>query len=69
MFLAAAEDGVVEMYRHDLDLLDQTMPGLRAKTLIAGAGHCAAGEIRGGEPAPAAILVGRMAGSVTKPST
>jgi pimeloyl-ACP methyl ester carboxylesterase len=39
MFLAGAEDVVVEMYRRDFDLLEKTMPGLRAKTLIAGAGH------------------------------
>jgi pimeloyl-ACP methyl ester carboxylesterase len=39
MFMAGAEDVVVEMYRRDFDLLEQTMPGLRAKTLIAGAGH------------------------------
>jgi pimeloyl-ACP methyl ester carboxylesterase len=39
MFLAGAEDIVVEMYRRDFDLLEQTMPGLRAKTLIAGVGH------------------------------
>jgi pimeloyl-ACP methyl ester carboxylesterase len=39
MFLAGAEDMVVEMYRRDFDLLEQTMPGLTAKTLIAGAGH------------------------------
>ena len=39
LFLAGAEDHVVEMYRRDYDLLEQTMPGLTAKTLIAGAGH------------------------------
>jgi pimeloyl-ACP methyl ester carboxylesterase len=39
MFMAGAEDGVIEMYRRDFDLLEQTMPGLTAKTLIAGAGH------------------------------
>jgi len=39
MFLADTEDVVVEMYRRDFDLLERTMPGLRAKTLIAGAGH------------------------------
>jgi pimeloyl-ACP methyl ester carboxylesterase len=39
MFVAGAEDQVVEMYRRDFDLLEQTMPGLTAKTLIAGAGH------------------------------
>jgi pimeloyl-ACP methyl ester carboxylesterase len=39
MFLAGVEVGVVGIYRHELDLLDQTMPGLRAETLIAGAGH------------------------------
>jgi pimeloyl-ACP methyl ester carboxylesterase len=39
MFLAGTEDQVVEMYRRDFELLEQTMPGLTAKTLIAGAGH------------------------------
>jgi pimeloyl-ACP methyl ester carboxylesterase len=39
MFLAGAEDQVVEMYRRDYDLLEQTMPRLKAKTLITGAGH------------------------------
>jgi pimeloyl-ACP methyl ester carboxylesterase len=39
MFLAGAEDLVIEMYRRDFDRLEQTMPALTAKTLIAGAGH------------------------------
>jgi pimeloyl-ACP methyl ester carboxylesterase len=39
IYLAGAQDVVVEMYRRDIDLLEQTMPGLVAKTLIAGAGH------------------------------
>jgi pimeloyl-ACP methyl ester carboxylesterase len=39
MFLAGAEDQVIEMYQRDYDLLEQTMPELTAKTLIAGAGH------------------------------
>jgi pimeloyl-ACP methyl ester carboxylesterase len=39
VFMAGAEDRVVEMYRRDFDLLEQTMPGLTAKSLIAGAGH------------------------------
>jgi pimeloyl-ACP methyl ester carboxylesterase len=39
MFLAGAKDIVVEMYRRDIDLLEQTMPCLTAKTLIGGAGH------------------------------
>jgi pimeloyl-ACP methyl ester carboxylesterase len=39
MFVAGAEDQVVEMYRRDFDLLEKTLPGLTAKTLIAGAGH------------------------------
>ncbi|MBV8811912.1 MAG: alpha/beta hydrolase [Acidobacteriaceae bacterium] len=38
-FIAGEEDVVVAMYRRDFDLLDQTMPGLTAKTLIPGAGH------------------------------
>jgi pimeloyl-ACP methyl ester carboxylesterase len=39
MFLAGAEDLVIEMYRRDFDRMEQTMPALTAKTLIAGAGH------------------------------
>ena len=39
VFVAGAEDQVVEMYQRDFDLLEQTMPGLTAKSLIAGAGH------------------------------
>jgi len=39
VFLAGAEDQVVEMYRRDYDLLEQRMPGLKAKILITGAGH------------------------------
>jgi pimeloyl-ACP methyl ester carboxylesterase len=38
-FLAGEEDAVVQMYRHDYDLLEQTMPALTAKILIPGAGH------------------------------
>jgi pimeloyl-ACP methyl ester carboxylesterase len=39
IFLAGAEDPVIEMYRRDYDLLEQTMPALTVKTLVAGAGH------------------------------
>jgi pimeloyl-ACP methyl ester carboxylesterase len=39
LFVAGAEDQVVEMYRRDFDQLEQTMPGLTVKTLISGAGH------------------------------
>jgi pimeloyl-ACP methyl ester carboxylesterase len=39
VFLAGVEDPVVEMYLRDFESLEQTMPGLTAKTLIAGAGH------------------------------
>jgi pimeloyl-ACP methyl ester carboxylesterase len=39
MYLAGAEDQVVEMYRQDYDRLEQTMPALKTKALIAGAGH------------------------------
>jgi pimeloyl-ACP methyl ester carboxylesterase len=39
MFVAGVQDSVVEMYQRDYDLLEQTMPGLTAKTLIASAGH------------------------------
>jgi pimeloyl-ACP methyl ester carboxylesterase len=38
-FIAGEEDVVITMYRRDFDLLEQTMPGLSAKTLIPGAGH------------------------------
>jgi pimeloyl-ACP methyl ester carboxylesterase len=38
-FLAGEEDAVVQMYRADYDALEQTMPGLRTRRLIAGAGH------------------------------
>ena len=37
--MAGAEDEVIAMYRRDYELLEQTMPGLTKKTLIAGAGH------------------------------
>jgi pimeloyl-ACP methyl ester carboxylesterase len=39
VFIAGEEDAVVGMYRRDFDLLEQTMPGLTAKTLIPEAGH------------------------------
>ena len=39
IFVAGAEDPVIEMLRGDFDLLEQTMPGLTAKALISGAGH------------------------------
>ncbi|HLK69442.1 MAG TPA: alpha/beta hydrolase [Bryobacteraceae bacterium] len=39
VFLAGEEDLVIQMYRRDFDILEQTMPGLTAKSLIAGAGH------------------------------
>ena len=38
-FLAGEDDAVIQMYRADYDTLEQTMPGLTAKTLIPGAGH------------------------------
>ena len=38
-FVAGEEDLVIAMYRGDFDSLEQTMPGLTAKTLIPGAGH------------------------------
>ena len=38
-FLAGEEDPVIQMYRQDYDSLEQTMPALTAKTLVAGAGH------------------------------
>ena len=39
VFIAGAEDPVITMYRRDYDLLEQTMPGLTAKTLLPGTGH------------------------------
>jgi pimeloyl-ACP methyl ester carboxylesterase len=39
VFLAGAEDQVIEMYQRDFEQLEQTMPGLTKKTLIEGAGH------------------------------
>jgi pimeloyl-ACP methyl ester carboxylesterase len=38
-FLTGEEDAVIQMYRADYDSLEQTMPGLTAKTLVTGAGH------------------------------
>jgi len=38
-FLAGEEDAVIEMYRHEYDSLEQSMPALTAKALIPGAGH------------------------------
>ncbi len=38
-FVAGEEDAVIAMYRQDFDALEQTMPGLTAKTLIPAAGH------------------------------
>jgi pimeloyl-ACP methyl ester carboxylesterase len=39
MFVAGSEDAVVAMYRAAFDKLEQTMPGLRMKELVPGAGH------------------------------
>jgi pimeloyl-ACP methyl ester carboxylesterase len=38
-FIAGAEDPVIQMYRRDFDLLEQTMPGIAGKTLIPASGH------------------------------
>ena len=39
MFVAGSEDAVVGMYRTDFDRLEETMPRLRTKVLVPGAGH------------------------------
>jgi pimeloyl-ACP methyl ester carboxylesterase len=39
LFVAGESDGVVTMYRQAFDSLEETMPGLRRKVLVAGAGH------------------------------
>jgi len=39
MFLAGEKDVCITMYRDAYDALEQTMPGLITKSLIAGAGH------------------------------
>jgi pimeloyl-ACP methyl ester carboxylesterase len=39
LFIAGELDGVIAMYRQAFDRLEQTMPGLRKKVLVPGAGH------------------------------
>jgi pimeloyl-ACP methyl ester carboxylesterase len=39
LFVAAEFDAVVTMYRQGFDSLEETMPGLRKKVLLSGAGH------------------------------
>jgi pimeloyl-ACP methyl ester carboxylesterase len=39
IFVAGSEDAVIGMYRAAFDDLERTMPGLRAKVLLQGAGH------------------------------
>jgi pimeloyl-ACP methyl ester carboxylesterase len=39
LFVAGEFDAVITMYRKDLDRLEETMPGLRKKVLLSGAGH------------------------------
>jgi pimeloyl-ACP methyl ester carboxylesterase len=39
LFLAGELDAVITMYRQALDNLEKTMPGLRKKILVPGAGH------------------------------
>jgi pimeloyl-ACP methyl ester carboxylesterase len=38
-FIAGELDGVITMYRQAFDSLEETMPGLRKKVLLSGAGH------------------------------
>ena len=39
LFVAGEFDGVIMMYRQAFDSLEENMPGLRKKVLVAGAGH------------------------------
>jgi pimeloyl-ACP methyl ester carboxylesterase len=39
LFIAGEFDGVITMYRQAFDILEETMPGLRKKVLLPGAGH------------------------------
>jgi pimeloyl-ACP methyl ester carboxylesterase len=39
LFLAGEFDAVITMYRQAFDSLEETMPGLRKKVLLSGAGH------------------------------
>jgi pimeloyl-ACP methyl ester carboxylesterase len=39
LFIAGEFDGVITMYRQAFDSLEETMPGLRKKVLLPGAGH------------------------------
>src|SRR4029077_3637030 len=39
LFVAGEIDGVIMMYRQAFDSLEETMPGLRKKVLVPGAGH------------------------------
>jgi len=39
LFVAGEVDGVITMYRQAFDSLEETMPGLRKKILVPGAGH------------------------------
>jgi pimeloyl-ACP methyl ester carboxylesterase len=39
LFVAGEIDGVITMYRQAFDSLEETMPGLRKKVLVPGAGH------------------------------
>jgi pimeloyl-ACP methyl ester carboxylesterase len=39
LFVAGEHDAVITMYRHAFDRLEETMPNLTKKVLLAGAGH------------------------------
>ena len=39
LFAAGEFDAVITMYRQAFDVLEETMPGLKVKTLLPGAGH------------------------------
>ena len=39
LFIAGELDSVIMIYRHAFDSLEETMPGLRKKILLPGAGH------------------------------
>jgi pimeloyl-ACP methyl ester carboxylesterase len=39
LFVAGDADGVITMYRQNFDTLEETVPNLKKKVLVSGAGH------------------------------
>ncbi|MGW8320928.1 MAG: alpha/beta fold hydrolase, partial [Thermodesulfobacteriota bacterium] len=39
LFMAGEEDGVITLYRHDVDHMEEAVPNLWKKVLVPGAGH------------------------------